>query len=92
MSPLVSPVYLEGAMADNSTHPIVDILESFGLSKIFYHLYKLIGFSFAYMEINLQCHIVFSALYFFTKKPESVENAVLSLLGELIFQQKCRQL
>lgn len=26
-------------MADNSTHPIMKILESFGLSKIFYCLY-----------------------------------------------------
>lgn len=59
LSPLVSPVSLEGAMADNSTHPIVDILESFGLSKIFCHLYTLdIGLSFSYMEMNLQCYIV----------------------------------
>lgn len=39
MSSLVSPVSLEGVMADNSTHPIVEILQSFGLSKIFYCLY-----------------------------------------------------
>lgn len=59
MSSLVSTVSLEGAMADNSTHPIVEILESFGLSKIFYHLYTLyIGFSLTYTQINSQCYNV----------------------------------
>lgn len=92
MSPLISSVPLEGAMADNSTHPFVDILESFGLSKIFYHLYKLcIRFSFTYMEINLQYYIVLSALYCKKSGERKKKNAVSSLLGELIFQQKCRQ-
>lgn len=47
VSSLISPVSLEGAMADNNTHPFVEILESFGLSKIFYHLYTL------YKELSL---------------------------------------
>uniref|UniRef100_A0A673NMY2 Myc target protein 1 homolog n=1 Tax=Sinocyclocheilus rhinocerous TaxID=307959 RepID=A0A673NMY2_9TELE len=46
-------------MADNSTHPIVKILESFGLSKIFYHIYTLYKeFALAYTQINSQCYKV----------------------------------
>lgn len=83
MSPLVSPVSREGAMADNSTHPIVDILESFGLSKIFCHLYTLDTWKLTY-------NVTLSTLYFFKNSGEC-RKAVSSLLGELIFQQKCRQ-
>lgn len=64
-------------MADNSTHPIVEILESFGLSKIFYHIYTLYKeFSLAYIQINSQCYKV----NFVLNNLESVENAVSSLL------------
>ncbi len=46
-------------MANNSTHYFVEILESFGLSKIFYHLYTLYKeFSLAYTQINSQCYNV----------------------------------
>lgn len=47
-----------GAMADNSTHPIVEILESFGLSKSLYNIYK--AFSLTLFTSN----IVLSTLKF----------------------------
>lgn len=44
-------------MAYNSTHPFVEILMSFGLSKIFYHLCTLYKeFSLVYTQINSQCY------------------------------------
>lgn len=84
MSSLISPVSLEGAMADNNTHPFVEILESFGLSKIFYHLYTLYKeLSLANTQINSQCYKV---IFVLLKKSEECRKCCV----ESFKKQKCR--